>query len=601
MLGISSDGVSRLSRSMKIQTNFEINPFLQDEYTKFPNSEVSYSQDHTHIGTKLRNRLTKPSILLPLGNRQISVAHLKMLVLNVPKDIHGIVLNDISPDDKQNFASLEKIMMSRVTEALQKFIIDSEATVAYIKLCNFVTSSFLDRKLNPLDRIFRIWYSVFFIRGWKKWLDANGYNSDKNFISSNASDCIEINANCLLGLIIKLREQDKASFFQTTFFDSQECERFFRQMRSMTTMSYTMINFPLHGLLNLVQRVELQYDIIYNKLMDKGIVFPRINIHEKTIEDTAPTFNMPSNEELVDTIKKARIEAIHEISKFGISINEIDVERCEMKRRVISAKEIATEDDDDDVDASDEEVDSDLFSSIFYNRTEPINLPTHEPTSEADNHNQYIMICDQDGSEKLVRKSSLVWLLSDPVKKLSNDRLKRVQTTQSEKKEPNAKRTRNNTSSSNSEFYKKYDETVLQIGKWGIFLLDSALQKIPEFFEPYLKFCSWLLDSIVVGSILGFKYSLGKTEKDKQYRLDSALITDDTRIKKVDVLATWYKVNANGVLYQVEGKNSFYIDSHNYIDSIEANLVEKNVEENFVKIDIKYIEEKLQKITIVQI
>lgn len=190
--------------------------------------------------------------------------------------------------------------------------------------------------------------------------------------------------NCLLSLIVKLREQNKGSMFQITLFDSQPCERFFRQMRTMTTMNYTKINFPLNDLLHLIQRVELQYDIIYNKLIDKGIVFPRISTNTSRTETTFSAFEMPSNEELVATIEKAKNEAIREVSKFGIIIDETDIERCEIKRRHISSKEIAIDNDDDDDSDSDEEGNSDIFSSIFSNRTEPINLPSYEITSQVE-------------------------------------------------------------------------------------------------------------------------------------------------------------------------------------------------------------------------
>lgn len=86
VLGISSDGDSRLLRSMKIKANLEINPL--DINTLFSNSEKLYSQDPTHIGTKLRNRFLNPSICMPLGNNQISVSHLKILLSSVSKDVH---------------------------------------------------------------------------------------------------------------------------------------------------------------------------------------------------------------------------------------------------------------------------------------------------------------------------------------------------------------------------------------------------------------------------------------------------------------------------------------------------------------------------------
>lgn len=112
-----------------------------------------------HIGTKLRNRLLKALCILAMGNKIVSNAHLKILLKNVSKNIHGLVQSDICPQDRQNYASLEKVMHDRCIKAMEENIIDSEATVMYLKLCKMITSSFLDENMNVNDRIYNIWYS----------------------------------------------------------------------------------------------------------------------------------------------------------------------------------------------------------------------------------------------------------------------------------------------------------------------------------------------------------------------------------------------------------------------------------------------------------
>lgn len=49
-----------------------------------------------------------------MGATQISVAHLKILIANLAKDIHGLVQNDICPDDRPNVSSLLKCFDDRV-------------------------------------------------------------------------------------------------------------------------------------------------------------------------------------------------------------------------------------------------------------------------------------------------------------------------------------------------------------------------------------------------------------------------------------------------------------------------------------------------------
>lgn len=68
----------------------------------FSKDGTVYFEDTAHIGTKLRNCLLKVSILLTFGTKLISLTHLKELLKLAPKDVHGLVRSDISPDDPQS-------------------------------------------------------------------------------------------------------------------------------------------------------------------------------------------------------------------------------------------------------------------------------------------------------------------------------------------------------------------------------------------------------------------------------------------------------------------------------------------------------------------
>lgn len=47
-----------------------------------------FIQDTVHIGTKLKTRLLKPNILLPMGNFTVSVSHIEILIDSFSKDKH---------------------------------------------------------------------------------------------------------------------------------------------------------------------------------------------------------------------------------------------------------------------------------------------------------------------------------------------------------------------------------------------------------------------------------------------------------------------------------------------------------------------------------
>lgn len=185
VIGSSSDGDNRLLSAMKLKTKFDLVPRL-DLIGRCVRETICV-QDTIHIGTKLRNRILNASILLCIGNRVVSTAHIQFLLNTVEKAVHALVQTDLYPEDRQNFKSLEKLMEERVLNALEQYVVDSEATKTYFMLCKLITSAYLDMNLKPIERIYKIWYAVYFIRGWRKWiLSQTDYTLGENFITNNA-------------------------------------------------------------------------------------------------------------------------------------------------------------------------------------------------------------------------------------------------------------------------------------------------------------------------------------------------------------------------------------------------------------------------------
>lgn len=204
MVGFTSDGDTRLLSAMTYLIN------------KHPDDTIVV-QDPTHIGTKLRNRLLKIGISLPIGSYNVSINHLKNLVQNVQKSIHGLAIIDICPSDRMNFESFRKITDERVIDALKKYVPASDATVLYLKISREVTSSYLELDLSPLERVYRMFHGLYIFRIWREHIKTSRrLNISNNFISSNAYSCIEINARTLIMLIKKFRNEGKSEQFLKT-------------------------------------------------------------------------------------------------------------------------------------------------------------------------------------------------------------------------------------------------------------------------------------------------------------------------------------------------------------------------------------------------
>lgn len=422
--GISSDGDPRLLSAMCHHLLFN------------SESDINVVQDSIHIATKFRNRILNVNDL-PMGTHKVSVEHLKKL-LNVDKAIHGLNRTDVSPDDRQNFDSFEKITSKRTLDALKTHVSDSAATVKYLQLCSDVVTSYRDLNLKPLERIELIWRAVYFFRIWREFIIASKtYTLKDKFITSNTFSCIELNARSLVKLVRRCRQENKPQHFLTTLFQSQTCEKTFRQLRSMGSVNFTKINFSVLELLYMVGRIEALNEILHFKLFDKGVVFPKFEV-DKT---KTKIFDMPSDIEIAQVLNSAKNHSMEEAKKFGMSLDESILGNYEFpyKRRigidVDNEQSQLNLDDCDDCEylCSESDLNGEINDDIS-------NIEMMFSETSTNQKRQFTEVLCENGSLKIIRKSSLVWLLTEKGSKLSNDRLKRVQATV--EKPPYSMRTR---------------------------------------------------------------------------------------------------------------------------------------------------------------
>lgn len=395
-MGWSSDGDPRLLSAMCHQV------------AKDNDDVTNYTQDMTHVATKLRNRLLRSKEMV-MGRKNVSIKPLMSLLEHVQKSVHGITKSDICPQDRQNFGAYMKITNNRVIDALKKSIPDSDAIVHFLTMCHNITSSYLDHEIAPLERVFRIFRSIYFLRMWRNDLiQSSRYNLQDNFITNNAYNCIELNGRCMLNLINQLRNQGSEHFFLLPLFDSQTCENMFRLLRSMGTVKFTKINFSLYDVFHMTNRLEIQNDIAYNKLND-NVTFP---VNHKRQKKTK-LFDLPTESEIENTLAKAKEAAVVDAVSMGICPEIVDYFDFHTR--------INVNDIEDDLDIDEENHDEILDED---------NLIEEAAYTE---ETAYTTIVDENDKEVLVRKSTLVWMLTEPSVSLSKDRLRRVRVTNTQR------------------------------------------------------------------------------------------------------------------------------------------------------------------------
>lgn len=574
VLGISSDGDERLLRAMKTETSLDltIGSDLSQHFVMCPIKV----QDTTHIATKLRNRFLNSSILLQMGSMSVTVEHIKDMLLLESKEVHGLFLHDVCPDDRQNYSSFEKITEQCVLQSLKKHIVDSDATVMYLDLCKDIASSFLDRNLEPIERIYKIWHAVYFLRCWRKWIQSSNFTLDNNFLTRNSYLCIELNAHAIVHLIIRLRTDQQQNLFLPDLFSSQPCEYTFRQMRSMGTANFTKINFNLYELLHMIARVE-----IMNKVMHtyKEINFPRMDIKAQRAQNIAIKNNFPSNENIINTMKRAQSDAIKDAAKFDMHFSENDINMCEI------------EGGNDQSDETTEE-ELDFFDYLEQSMAFELELEEYENTSldQVSENEKIVEVTNLDGTTKNVRKSTYVWLLSESKDKLSADRLRRVQVN-SDIIENKSKKRKPNISGASQYNQYLFKAKELEIGEWAVFdVKDKSFEEILKNTNlSDLNFMENFWFGFVVGFSLNTVSKTGQMKHKRQYKkkyVETDVTTMDSKSSNeknenddkvlIRILCVWYTCDQSGSFHLVPGKDHKPIYIKNYVGTLKKPTIKRN-------------------------
>lgn len=237
-----------------------------------------YVQDTTHIGTKLRNFFFKTKRnpkKLPFGRKYfIDIEHLEYLQRNLSKSEHMLCATTLNPIDRQNFKSVETMCDKKVTDLLEKNVENSVATVKFLEIMRDVIAAYMNPDLTPLERVEKIWFSLFVIRIWRQYiLSTKKLTLKNNFLTQYSYICIELNAHSLLLLIVYLKEKNMSKLFKPDLFSSQPCESLFRRIRSYTSTYSTVANCTVKEILDRMNKIQLQIDIpIHNA---ENYVYPR--------------------------------------------------------------------------------------------------------------------------------------------------------------------------------------------------------------------------------------------------------------------------------------------------------------------------------------
>ena len=292
-------------------------------------TSIAYVQDPVHVAVKLKTRMTKPSIVLPIGKYLAGIHHLQLATASFSKDQHGVRMRDINHKDKQNFEAVMRITHPTFLKVLQQ-IPDAQGTIEFLRVMRCVVDSYLDENITALDRIHKAWYAVFFFRYWRKWVvKSKEYSIQNNFITENSYSCIEINAHSLITLLQTARKSGHN--FLPWLHGSQSCEKLFRTLRSMSSTFSTVVNFGMLGLLRRLHRLQIQFQLETSS-HDTGIVYPQTKTSKRHVNGE----EHPDDKDLTDTTDQdilavvwdAKIKVHDVVKQLGMWNESIDCDHA---------------------------------------------------------------------------------------------------------------------------------------------------------------------------------------------------------------------------------------------------------------------------------
>lgn len=424
VLTISSDSATPYNSAMhRLSALGEKSKF--EWYSSNENIECPfYIQDSVHIATKMRNFILATLYALkvvPFGKYFIRLSHLHELIARFPKDAHQLTGSTLNACDRQNFSSVSKMCDDKVVTLLRDRIKSSAGTAQYLQLIRDIIDSFMSTTLAPLQRIRKIWYSLFLVRIWRQFIvSSDQYKLKENFISANCYTCIELNAHSMVKCLLYLKKIDKPSYFKPHVFDSQACESMFRSFRSLTSTYSTVVNCTLKEATNRVSKIGFQNQIV--QTTSDHFVYPRT----KTTSTHKTPDSLPTMEQIANEIQFCHKLAIATASKLGLIVTK-------REKNVTYSCKIRPYRSKREVKLPKKNTNSNVKVNLYklklsdFKNIQLKNYAGKISPASIDATSPYIDVQFSKSKPIIIKKTSLCWLLGTDCPKMSSDRLLRVQ------------------------------------------------------------------------------------------------------------------------------------------------------------------------------
>ncbi|XP_058826771.1 uncharacterized protein LOC131686793 [Topomyia yanbarensis] len=319
----ASDGDPRLLRAMKERTSLphpDASRLYGHHFIANMSNNAVCIQDTVHLVNKLRHSLLNPRKQMLLGDHVVSSDSIRQMIERGDKVIHKMNPSDLNPADKMKFDPTLKLMSPALVDHLREVVPDSKGTAVYLQIMRMIYISFIEDQISPMERICTIWTALFFLRAWR-WQCLESSKSIKQCITSNVYWCLELNAHGLVNFMVNCRKNNSHDQFIVQNLSSQPCETTFRELRSMTTVNHTAVNFTMKDVEQRMQRVQMKLLIAHRR---KNILaFPSLR-KQASKALAAKSCELPDDDQIKQAIEKAAQDASELLISVGFDPESIN-------------------------------------------------------------------------------------------------------------------------------------------------------------------------------------------------------------------------------------------------------------------------------------
>ena len=263
LVGKASDGDSRRRKAMMQSATSEVGERVKIDHPNFTltccierteNGQVSslniMDQDYIHNGKKLTYPLDHATRRLSLGNHMAHMNHLVYLQSHIDQLFHGLRHEDVVREDRQNWASSQRLMFPRVQEQLHLIEQgvggerpeDVKGTRMYLKVCHLYVEIFCSLDKTLLQRVVASSTVANFMRIWRWWIYRNpNLSLTTNFLTRQCYDDVLLSCHAAVLFIIAARDYMLDQPLPLAKTGSDCCEDLFSQFGSwvMNRHNYT--------------------------------------------------------------------------------------------------------------------------------------------------------------------------------------------------------------------------------------------------------------------------------------------------------------------------------------------------------------------------